>query len=141
MQTGAPDIFALGECAEHRGICYGLVEPAYEQARVAGAASGRPKAAYNGSVVATNLKVSGVSVFSAGDYLGSAASEAIVLSDVRRGTYKKLVISDGRLAGAVLVGEVGDALWYLELIRSGNRGANPQRHDIRPLGREPAEAA
>ena len=119
LQTGAPDIFALGECAEHRGICYGLVEPAYEQGRVlAQHLAGKTSAAYNGSVVATNLKVSGVSVFSAGDFLGKEGSEAIVLSDVRRGTYKKLVISEGRLTGAVLVGEVADALWYLELIRN-----------------------
>ena len=118
LQTSAPGFFALGECAEHRGVCYGLVEPAYEQARVlARHLSGRD-AAYPGSVVATNLKVSGVSVFSAGDFLGSDGSESILLSDIRRGTYKKLVISNGRLAGAVLVGDVGDALWYLELIRA-----------------------
>ncbi len=118
MQTGAPDIFALGECAEHRGICYGLVEPAYEQARVLARHLAGRTAAYSGSVVATNLKVSGVSVFSAGDFMGADGSEAIVLNDVRHGTYKKLVISDGRLIGAVLVGDVGDALWYLELIRN-----------------------
>ena len=118
MQTGAPDIFALGECAEHRGICYGLVEPAYEQARVLARHLAGSTAAYSGSVVATNLKVSGVSVFSAGDFMGADGSEAIVLNDVRHGTYKKLVISDGRLVGAVLVGDVGDALWYLELIRN-----------------------
>jgi nitrite reductase (NADH) large subunit len=118
LRTGAPDIFALGECAEHRGICYGLVEPAYEQARVLARHLAGRTATYSGSVVATNLKVSGVSVFSAGDFQGSEGSEAIVLSDFRRGTYKKLVISDGRLSGAVLVGDVGDALWYLELIRN-----------------------
>jgi nitrite reductase (NADH) large subunit len=118
MQTGAPDIFALGECAEHRGICYGLVEPAYEQARVLARHLAGSTAAYNGSVVATNLKVSGVSVFSAGDFMGADGSEAIVLNDARHGTYKKLVISDGRLIGAVLVGDVGDALWYLDLIRN-----------------------
>jgi nitrite reductase [NAD(P)H] large subunit len=117
MQTGAPDIFALGECAEHRGICYGLVEPAYEQARVLARHLAGHAAAYEGSVVATNLKVSGVSVFSAGDFMGATGSEAIVLDDARGGTYKKLVIADGRLTGAVLVGDVGDALWYLELIR------------------------
>jgi nitrite reductase (NADH) large subunit len=117
LQTGAPDIFALGECAEHRGICYGLVEPAYEQARVLAQHLAGRSAAYGGSVVATNLKVSGVSVFSAGDFIGVDGSEAIVLSDVRHGTYKKLVIADGRLTGAVLVGDVADALWYLELIR------------------------
>jgi nitrite reductase (NADH) large subunit len=118
LQTAAPDIFALGECAEHHGICYGLVEPAYEQARVlAGHLAGKASA-YDGSVVATNLKVSGVGVFSAGDFMGADGSEAIVLSDIRHGTYKKLVIANGRLTGAVLVGDTGDALWYLEMIRN-----------------------
>ena len=118
MQTSAAGIFALGECAEHRGICYGLVEPAYEQARMLARHLAGREAAYRGSVVATNLKVSGVAVFSAGDFMGAEGSESIVLSDVRRGAYKKLVIADGRLTGAVLVGDVTDALWYLELIRN-----------------------
>jgi nitrite reductase [NAD(P)H] large subunit len=117
MQTSAEGIFALGECAEHRGICYGLVEPAYEQGRVLARHLAGRDAAYPGSVVATNLKVSGVAVFSAGDFMGAEGSESIVLSDARRGAYKKLVIADGRLTGAVLIGEVTDALWYLELIR------------------------
>jgi nitrite reductase (NADH) large subunit len=123
LQTGANGIFALGECAEHRGVCYGLVEPAYEQARVLAQHLAGRTAAYSGSVVATNLKVSGVSVFSAGDFLGGDGTESIVLSDVGRGTYKKLVISEGRLAGAVLVGDVADALWYLELIRGREKVA------------------
>ena len=118
LQTGAPDIFALGECAEHRGICYGLVEPAYEQARVLARHLAGGAARYGGSVVATNLKVSGVSVFSAGDFMSGEGREAIVLSDARGGTYKKLVIAEGRLTGAVLVGDTADALWYLELIRN-----------------------
>jgi nitrite reductase (NADH) large subunit len=118
LQTGAPDIFALGECVEHRGICYGLVEPAYEQARVLARHLAGRAASYEGSVVATNLKVSGVNVFSAGDFSGANGSEAIVLNDARGGTYKKLVIADGRLTGAVLIGDVADALWYLELIRN-----------------------
>lgn len=117
LQTGAAGIFALGECAEHRGICYGLVEPAYEQARVLARHLAGGTVSYPGSVVATNLKVSGVSVFSAGDFMGGEGSEAIVLSDARGGTYKKLVIAQGRLTGAVLMGDVTDALWYLELIR------------------------
>jgi nitrite reductase (NADH) large subunit len=69
-------------------------------------------------VLATNLKVSGVAVFSAGDFIAADGSEIIVLNDVRCGTYKKLVIGDGRLTGAVLVGDTQDALWYLELIRT-----------------------
>ena len=118
LQTSAENIFALGECAEHRGICYGLVEPAYEQAGVLARHLASREVAYQGSVVATNLKVSGVSVFSAGDFMGSDGSESILLSDVRRGTYKKLVIADGKLTGAVLIGETADALWYLEMIRN-----------------------
>jgi nitrite reductase (NADH) large subunit len=118
MQTAVPDIFALGECAEHRGICYGLVEPAYEQARVLARHLADGADSYSGSVVATNLKVSGVSVFSAGDFMGAEGCEAIVLKDIKRGSYRKLVIADGRLTGAVLVGDVSDALWYLELIRT-----------------------
>jgi nitrite reductase (NADH) large subunit len=129
LQTSAENIFALGECAEHRGIAYGLVEPAYEQANVlARHLSGRD-AAYQGSVVATNLKVSGVSVFSAGDFLGSNGSESILLSDVGRGTYKKLVIADGRLTGAVLIGDTAEALWYLEMIR-GRKAVAGIRKDM-----------
>jgi nitrite reductase (NADH) large subunit len=118
LQTGAADIFALGECAEHRGICYGLVEPAYEQARVLARHLAGGEAVYRGSVVATNLKVSGVAVFSAGDFIAADGAETIVLNDFWRGAYKKLVIANGRLTGAVLVGETQDALWYLELIRT-----------------------
>jgi nitrite reductase (NADH) large subunit len=118
LQTGLADIFAIGECAEHRGICYGLVEPAYEQARVLARHLAGANDSYGGSVVATNLKVSGVSVFSAGDFIAADGSETIVLSDLNFGTYKKLVISEGRLTGAVLIGDVSDALWYLELIRT-----------------------
>lgn len=118
MATGVDGIFALGECAEHRGTCYGLVEPAYEQARVLARHLAGGIAAYTGSVLATNLKVSGVGVFSAGDFMAGAGSEILLFNDIRRGVYKKLVIADGRLTGAVLVGETQDALWYLELIRS-----------------------
>ena len=139
LQTSGSDIFALGECAEHRGICYGLVEPAYEQAGALARHLAGRSAAYRGSVVATNLKVSGVGVFSAGDFIGADGSEAILLSDVRRGTYKKLVISDGRLTGAVLIGDTQDALWYLEMIRAG-KGIAAIRKDMM-FGRALAKAA
>jgi nitrite reductase (NADH) large subunit len=119
MQTGKASIFAIGECAEHRGICYGLVEPAYEQARMLASHLSGEAAAYEGSVLATNLKVSGVNVFSAGDFVGAPGTEQIVLTDPGLGSYKKLVIADGRLVGAVLFGDTGDGLWYLELIRGG----------------------
>jgi nitrite reductase (NADH) large subunit len=119
LQTSRPDIFAIGECAEHRGVCYGLVEPAYEQARVLAEHLAGAPAAYQGSAIATNLKVAGVSVYSAGDFLGGPGSEAIVFSDPGLGIYKKLVLRDGRLTGAVLFGDTADGLWYLDLIRSG----------------------
>lgn len=129
LQTSNADIYAIGECAEHRGTCYGLVEPAYEQARVLATHLAGRKATYQGSVVSTNLKVSGVGVFSAGDFLGGEGTEAIVLSDPRGGIYRKLVIGEGTLRGAVLVGDTSDALWYLDLIRSGADIA-PLRHAL-----------
>jgi nitrite reductase (NADH) large subunit len=119
LQTSMSGIFALGECAEHRGVCYGLVEPAHEQARVLAERLAGRDARYHGSVNATNLKVSGVHVFSAGDFLGAPGTEVIVLSDRGLGTYRKLVIAEGRVVGAVLYGDTTDALWYLDLIRSG----------------------
>jgi nitrite reductase (NADH) large subunit len=124
MATGSDDIFALGECAEHRGTCYGLVEPAYEQAKVLARHLAGGNAAYTGSVLATNLKVSGVSVFSAGDFMAADGSETLLLNDAKRGTYKKLVIANGVLTGAVLVGDTQDALWYLELIRASSSVAD-----------------
>ena len=119
LQTSVAGIHAIGECAEHRGICYGLVEPAHEQARVLAERFAGSATRYPGSVLATNLKVSGVNVFSAGDFLGAPGSEQIVLSDPGLGSYKKLVIADGRLIGAVLFGDTADGLWYLDLIRQG----------------------
>jgi nitrite reductase (NADH) large subunit len=119
LQTSTAGIFAIGECAEHRGSCYGLVEPAYEQARALAAHLAGEGGGYAGSVPATNLKVSGVNVFSAGDFLGAPGTEQIVLSDPGLGSYKKLVIANGRLIGAVLFGDTADGLWYLDLIRSG----------------------
>ncbi len=120
LTTSIAGIHAIGECAEHRGVCYGLVEPAYEQARVlARRLAGDSGATYPGSVLATNLKVSGVNVFSAGDFLGRPNAETIVFSDPGLDVYKKLVIADGRLTGAVLYGDTEDGLWYLDLIRQG----------------------
>jgi nitrite reductase (NADH) large subunit len=118
LQTSRPDIHAIGECAEHRGVCYGLVEPAYDQARALAAHLAGESVRYPGSVLATNLKVSGVKVFSAGDFLGDPGTESIVLTDPGVGTYKKLVIAGDRLTGAVLFGDTADGLWYLDLIRS-----------------------
>ena len=99
------------------GICYGLIEPAYEQARVVARVLCGEAASYPGSMPATNLKVSGVPVFSAGDFEGEGA-EPIVVRDEVTPAYRKLVVRDGRLGGAVLVGDTHDALWYAELIRA-----------------------
>jgi nitrite reductase (NADH) large subunit len=119
LESSCSDIYAIGECVEHRARCYGLVEPAYEQARVLARHLAGEDTIYQGSVLATNLKVSGVHVFSAGDFLGGSGTEDIVLSDPGIGTYKKLVLRDGRLTGAVLYGDTADGLWYLDLIRKG----------------------
>jgi nitrite reductase (NADH) large subunit len=137
LETNVTGIHAIGECAEHRGVCYGLVEPAHEQARVlADRLSGRD-ARYRGSVLATNLKVSGVHVFSAGDFLGAPGTDEIVLCDPGIGVYKKLVIAEDRLVGAVLFGDTVDGLWYLDLIRSG-ASIEPLR-DALAFGRALAE--
>jgi nitrite reductase (NADH) large subunit len=120
LQTSGEGVHAVGECVEHRGQCYGLVEPGYEQARVLARRLAGERADYHGSILATNLKVSGVNVFSAGEFLGGAGAEHILLSDPGLRSYRKLVLRDGRLVGAVLFGDTADALWYLDLIRSGD---------------------
>ena len=119
MRTSDPDILAVGECAEHAGVCYGLVEPIYDMAAVAArtsAAANRRR--FDPLAIGTHLKVTGVNVFSAGDFLGAAGTESVTLSDHGLKTYKKLVIKDGRLVGAVLFGDTADGAWYCELIRS-----------------------
>ncbi|MGX1740082.1 NAD(P)/FAD-dependent oxidoreductase [Bosea sp. NPDC055353] len=118
LASSDPAIFAIGECAEHRGQTYGLVEPAYEQARVLAARLADQKERYTGSLLSTNLKVSGVGVFSAGEFDAGEGTETVVLRDPAAGIYRKFVLRDGRLAGCVLVGDTQGALFYLGLIRS-----------------------
>ncbi|MFO1318714.1 MAG: nitrite reductase large subunit NirB [Burkholderiales bacterium] len=118
MQTYDPRIYAVGECAEHRGVAYGLVAPLFEQAKVcathlANFGIGR----YTGSTVSTKLKVTGVDVFSAGDFSGGDDAEEIVLSDRQAGIYKKLVLRDNRVVGAVMVGDTVDSSWYVKLMK------------------------
>lgn len=116
LATSDPHIVALGECAEHRGLTFGLVAPIWEQARVlADRLAGRP-AVYTGSPQATNLKVSGIDLFSAGTVRETAGAEALVLDDRAAGVYRKLVLRDGRLEGALLYGDIEDASWYASLI-------------------------
>ena len=119
MRTSDPAVYAIGECAEHRGVVYGLVAPAYEHAKALAAhLAGEADAAYAGSLLSTNLKVSGVAVFSAGEIEARDGDEAVILNDPGHGHYRKFVVRDDRLVGAILVGEASDALWYLELIAS-----------------------
>jgi nitrite reductase (NADH) large subunit len=122
-----PRIYAVGECAAHRGVAYGLVAPAYEQAQVCANHLARSGVArYRGSKVSTKLKVSGDHVFSAGNFMGAATGrqedarcEEIVLSDPDAGIYTKLVIRDDKLVGACLIGDVGDGAYFTELLREG----------------------
>jgi len=138
LATSVEGIFALGECAEHRGACYGLIEPGYEQAGVLARTLADRPARYEGSIPAASLKVSGVPVFSIGDFEGDGA-ETIVLRDQQADVYRKLVIRDGRLAGAVLFGDTSDSLWYRDLIRRQTPIA--ALRDVLAFGKAYAEAA
>lgn len=119
MTTSDPRIFALGECAEHRGQIYGLVEPAYEQADILARHLAGEAVAYAGTALATSLKVSGLPVFSAGVVDTPEGAEAVVLSDPGAGLYRKLLVADGRLIGAVFVGDVSEQALCKRLIRTG----------------------
>ena len=119
MQSSDPRIFALGECAEHRGQVYGLVEPAYEQAEALSRHLVGEEAAYTGTSLATSLKVSGLPVFSAGAIEAPEGSETILMSDPGLGLYRKLIVADDRLLGAVFVGDIAEQGWCKELIRTG----------------------
>lgn len=121
MQTSMPSIYAVGECAQHRGTCYGLVEPAYEQVKVLAAHLTNKAASYGGTYLATNLKVNSVSVFSAGQFEETAQTEAVSYADPKAGTYRKLLIEREALVGAVLIGDTQDGIWYRNLIQSGEK--------------------
>jgi nitrite reductase (NADH) large subunit len=125
MRTSDPAIYAVGECVQHRDRTYGLVAPLWDQARVCAAelahVGGPP---YEGSLLSTQLKVTGIQLFSAGDIGHTSNSESLVFNDVRRGVYKRVVIEDDRLRGAVLYGDTKDGSWYLDMIADG-----------RPIGR------
>ena len=111
-------IYAVGECAAHRGVAYGLVAPLFEQGKVlanhlAEFGIGR----YQGSQTSTKLKVTGIDLFSAGDFMGGADTEEILLSDPGSGQYKKLVLKDDKLVGACLYGNTVDGSWYFKLLQ------------------------
>jgi len=129
LQTYDPKIYAVGECAAHRGTAYGLVAPLFEQAKVcanhlAQFGIGR----YSGSVTSTKLKVTGIDVFSTGDFTGNDKTEEIVLSDPSGGVYKKLVIQGDHLVGAVMYGDTADGAWYFQLLRDKQNIAEIRDH-------------
>ena len=118
MQTYDPRIYAIGECVQHRNKTYGLVAPLFEQAKVCANHLVRfGFARYSGTVTSTKLKVTGIDLFSAGNYLGDADSDELIFKDASQGIYKKLIINNNRINGAVLYGDTIDGTWYLQLMR------------------------
>jgi len=126
LQTYDPRVYAVGECVQHRRATFGLVAPIWDQARVCAAhLAGSGHRRYVQRATATKLKVTGVDLYSAGDIVGLAGSEDLVLRDRRGGVYKRLVVTGNRLTGVVLYGDVADGPWYFDLIQ--------QRTNIAPL--------
>jgi nitrite reductase (NADH) large subunit len=119
LQTYDPRVYAVGECVQHRSATFGLVAPIWEQAKVAGAHLARNgHRRYVQQATPTKLKVTGVDLYSVGDFIGGEGSEDLVLRDPRRGVYKRLVLAGNRIAGAVLYGDVQDGPWYFGLIQN-----------------------
>ncbi|MFI8738847.1 nitrite reductase large subunit NirB [Ectopseudomonas toyotomiensis] len=129
MQTYDPRVYAIGECASHRGIAYGLVAPLFEQAKVcANHLAQLGFSRYQGSVTSTKLKVTGIDLFSAGEFMGGEGTETITLSDPIGGVYKKLVIKDDVLVGACLYGDTADGGWYFRQIRENHNVSEIRDH-------------
>lgn len=129
MQTYDPKIYAVGECVQHRGQTYGLVAPLFEQAKVAAnhlAQYGRMR--YEGSSVSTKLKVTGIDLFSAGDFNPGEGDEELLLQDSARGVYKKLVLRDNKVRGAVMYGDTMDGPWYFQMIRDNTDVSEMREH-------------
>jgi nitrite reductase (NADH) large subunit len=117
LQSYDPSIYAVGECIQHRGDTFGLVAPLFEQAKVcANHLSAHGVAEYVTLPTATKLKVTGIHLFSIGDFQGDEQSESLIFSDPALGIYKKLVVKDDRLIGAVLYGDTADGSWYQTLL-------------------------
>lgn len=128
MVTSDPAILAVGECVEHDGNVYGLVAPLWDMCRALADGLTDAHTGYRGSVTSTKLKVAGLDVFSAGDFSGGDGAEDIVLRDASRGIYKRVVVKDDRIVGAVLYGDTADGNWYFDLLKKGENVA-----DIRDL--------
>lgn len=128
LETSMPGIYAVGECAEHRGIAYGLVAPLYEQGQVlAKRLAGVETGGYEGSVTSTKLKVSGVDVFSAGFFQDVPGTRSLRIQDDLDGTYKKIVLKDDRLVGAVLFGDTTDGASLFAKIKKGESVAGKEK--------------
>lgn len=119
MVTSDERILAVGECVEHRGTCYGLVAPLYEMAKVAAATLAGRSVVYQGSVTSTKLKVTGVDLFSAGDFAATEGREEIVFRDAARGVYKRLVLAENRIVGVVMYGDTADSNWFFGHLKDG----------------------
>ncbi len=118
MQTYDPSVYAIGECVQHRGELFGLVAPIWDQAKVcANHLAGYGIGIYKQKEVSTKLKVTGIDLFSAGNFLGENDSEHIVFQDPSRGVYKKLVLQDDKIIGSVLYGDTVEGSWYFNLMR------------------------
>ena len=132
METSSPDVFAVGECVEHRGVCYGLVAPLFEQGKVLAATmTGHRGPTYSGTVQASSLKIMGVNVFSAGA-IDDDATEPIRYEDPTLGVYKKLALRNGRLAGVILVGDTSDSHRYMDWLRTDADLTDKRRHLLFP---------
>ncbi|MBU0864937.1 MAG: nitrite reductase large subunit NirB [Alphaproteobacteria bacterium] len=117
MVTSDPAVLAVGECVEHDGQVYGLVAPLWDMCRSLADGLVEKPSGYRGSVTSTKLKVSGIDVFSAGDFSGGDGCEDIVLRDASRGVYKRVIVRDNRIVGAVLYGDTADGSWYFDLLK------------------------
>jgi nitrite reductase (NADH) large subunit len=117
MVTSDPNILAVGECVEHDGQVYGLVAPLWDMCRSLADWLAAKPTGYRGSVTSTKLKVSGIDVFSAGDFSGGDGCEDIVLRDASRGVYKRVIVKEDRIVGAVLYGDTADGNWYFDLLK------------------------
>jgi len=133
METSDPDIFAVGECTEHHGICYGLVAPLFDQGKVLAATiTGNRGPTYTGTVQAAKLKIMGVDVFSAGEWSDGPGVDTVKYEDAGLGVYKKLTLRDGRLGGVILVGDAADSHRYMEWLRTRADVTAQRRHLLFP---------
>jgi nitrite reductase (NADH) large subunit len=131
LETSHPDIFAVGECVEHNGTCYGLVAPLIEQGKILAATiTGNKGPRYEGTIAAAKLKIMGVDVFSAGDCSEKTfGTDVVRYEDAALGIYKKLTLRDGRLTGAILVGDTSDSHRYMHWLRT-QEDLTPQRRQL-----------